>query len=115
MTREAKLDKIVAELDELLAKASKRTPGEWVADIEEDQLLTAYIKCPSELNEEVACVYRTHSLQIINANENATFIAACAGPAEKGWILTKKWIALARFIGSEPMMDDIIKTWEEQL
>ena len=73
---------IDAHLDKLLALAAKRTTGEWEAD---DGWGVMAVK-GREITHEICY---SHS-----SEDDASFIAACAGNAEAGWVATKGMIML---------------------
>jgi len=85
MTTTKHLQLIKSECERLLAIAEKRTQGEWETHQDDDQYFSQYIRCPSALNEDVACAYTVMALEITRSNANAAYIAACAGRAEAGW------------------------------
>lgn len=65
------LSRIKRHLETLLAKAEKRTPGEW-----EDGNGAVWHDCDNEGQGEVCEFVKTN---------DASFIASCAGNAEAGW------------------------------
>lgn len=117
MTQEEHLNKIVAKCRELLAIADKRTQGDW---------------CVSHANNHG--LHAIESKQIfISSNafeDDAAFIANCAGSAEAGWRATIAAIEALRSIqnvawngvemhpcGMDAAQDvkKIIAAWPEEL
>jgi len=102
MTTTEHLEKIKAKCTELLAIAEKRTAGRW-----------------SEDNCATVCL--TTGRRIIDDFENdddATFIAACAGPAEAGWRATIAAIdAMDEFedCAADRLAEIITAAWPEEL
>lgn len=81
------LRRIDAHLANLLSTAEKRTPGEWEAKHYEGGLQSA-VKAQMDIPRLVStCEW--------NAEDDATYIAACAGNAEAGWRATRAAIATA--------------------
>lgn len=82
MTTKEHLDKIVAKIDQLLELAEKRTQGAW----ESSGVFVDHIN-------QYNCIATSNTDE-----EDADFIAACAGPAEAGWRATKAaiegWLGL---------------------
>jgi hypothetical protein len=75
MTTAEKLQAIKARCEALLETASKRTPGEWEhsgANGIHKRMSSHYATCMATTDGE-------------NRQNNAAFIASCAGPAEAGW------------------------------
>jgi hypothetical protein len=72
MNTQEHLNQIKAKCQELLAIAEKRTAGEWEAD-------GIFVDC-LDIDECVASA--------TTVDEDATFIASCAGAAEAGWKAT---------------------------
>ena len=107
MNTEEKLNKIKAECQRLLALAEKRTPGKWSAGT-----LTEYHMVYDEkLARHIA---RLNGLG--HAEENAAYIAACAGAAEAGWRATIAAIDFAEsmpgHIWRESLEALILTAWE---
>lgn len=75
------LRRIDAHLTNLLENAKKRTPGKWVTDS----------RC---VIDTYGVVTRTSTGNDEEDENNAAFIASCAGSAEAGWKSTKDAIAL---------------------
>lgn len=93
MTTTEHLDKILAKLDELLATAEQRTPGEWEIDLPHpsDAQVFSIIASKDEGTGTLADCYNYTDEQ---DKDNAAFIASCAGNAEAGWRATKASIIL---------------------
>jgi len=78
MTTEEHLKRIRARCVELLALAEKRTQGEWEAFQRNEEIGTNYCRITfTDRNSD--------SLHGYCGENNATYIAACAGAAEAGW------------------------------
>ena len=78
---------IIARIDKLLEQASKRTPGEWE---DKGKVSNTIGKRSIETQEYFICAVDESEAQ----QDNATFIASCAGNAEAGWRATRVAIAL---------------------
>lgn len=122
MNREEQLQRIRAKCVELLAIAEKRTQGEWL--INQTQPTTI---CDGDRECTIAS---TRGLwpKYGTAENDATFIAACAGAAEAGWRATiaaidaLQSVANTRFTGwdgdagttakADDALDAIIAAWE---
>lgn len=85
MTRDQKLDAIIARCRELLALAEKRTPGKWkicnyrpYRVIGRDPLISTY-----HVGDD-----KFKTLALPSEPQDATFIASCACNAEAGWKAT---------------------------
>lgn len=75
------LNRIKTHLENLLANAEKRTPGEWFSDISEYS--TAVI-LEHDLGRPIVTM---NPIAVMDKNKghDAAFIASCAGNAEAGW------------------------------
>ena len=87
---------IDAHLERLLAIAEKRTPGGWVHDLERETIgdvATPDGDAIAQAQERIEIAakygYRHRSRQNQQRNNNAAFIASCAGNAEAGWRATR--------------------------
>ena len=80
MNTEEHLNKIKAKCQALLAQAEKRTKGRWELGINAGSIVSSHAK--SHYKNWVA------KCDSINGDNDAVFIAACAGPAEAGWRAT---------------------------
>ena len=115
MTTAEYLDRIKARCHELLALAKKRTPGKWTASNAESNA-SGYP--PANASVEAHVDMRG---QVCGQawNNDAAYIAACAGAAEAGWRATIAAIdALplipARILRST-VRDAILAAWPEEL
>lgn len=122
MTTTEHLQRIRARCVELLAIAEKRTPGEWkhrVNGVASASVLTLQ-PCGEWHKDASAVCYGPLS------EENARFIAACAGAAEAGWRSTIAAIdGLLEHIGftieetdrehSQAVLASILAAWPEEL
>lgn len=129
MTTTDHLQRIRARCVELLAIAEKRTPGKW----EIHPTRSWPIIVPATNIEipvaKVDCSISDTNRPYGEACNNATFIAACAGPAEAGWrstIASIDWIMSNHQIPdvySQDCVDEdvgeltnaIIAAWPEEL
>lgn len=99
MTPTEKLERIKAKCEQLLAIAEKRTNGKWHHDSGE--------RCSHWVSSHLStvCVIPTDSIYCAaDTSQNASFIAACAGPAEAGWRAT---IAVIDWINSDHGIPDL--------
>lgn len=114
-----KLHRIKARCEELLAIADKRTPGEW--ELETEQSGGIFAKNAKPVPNHVL-LYEGAYLD----NEDAIFIASCAGPAESGWRSTIAAInALGRGTSSlwppevqnycSLVLKDILAAWPDEI
>lgn len=85
MTTTEYLQLIKAECERLLALSEKRTQGEWSV-YEHRAYHTSYILRGGEKQNQLAQFFNYQDKGFdISSEENATYIAACAGRAEAGW------------------------------
>lgn len=116
------LSRIKARCLDLLALAEKRTPGKWFSDLERRPLRIF------QENAMLVATTRTPDHTTLQDQQNADFIASCAGPAEAGWRSTIAAIDLHLIIiafeerhGTRPNKDTldsrlaIIAAWHEEL
>jgi hypothetical protein len=106
---------IDAHLTKLIEIAEKRTPGWWVAGT-----LTEYhMVYDAEMARHIA---RLSGLGL--AEENAAFIASCAGNAEAGWRSTKAAVRTLKQIDgyelnidetTSVLIDSILSAWPREL
>jgi|APGre2960657404_1045060.scaffolds.fasta_scaffold165533_2 hypothetical protein len=91
---------IDAHLERLLELAAKRTPGEWTVNkdrnwetysVEADDTVCDFFY----LSEET---HHRHPFQEGNEENNAAYIASCAGNAEAGWRATRAVIEFALMV-----------------
>jgi hypothetical protein len=88
MTTTEHLKLIKAECERLLAIAEKRTQGEWNV-CEHRATWTSYLIRGGEKQNQLAQSFNWQDKGFdINSEHNATYIAACAGRAESGWLAT---------------------------
>ncbi len=93
MTQEEHLDAIERHLTKLLEIAKKRTPGAW-ANVED---------CVRRDHSQAALVVvfgRPAGLSRVQDEQDAAFIAACAGNAEAGWRTALSQIQFLRKISA---------------
>lgn len=95
MTRDEKLDALLKHLHNLIEGAKKRTPGKWIHDKSRGSVgdvcttdLDAVAQCQerSEISRRFGTTHRQY--QNIQRDNNAAYIASCAGNAEAGWRAT---------------------------
>jgi hypothetical protein len=108
MTTTEHLQRIKAKCQELLAIAEKRTPGEWTKLAKSVWQNNGYIVAGN-----------------VDSPKDAAYIAACAGPAEAGWIATilavditfDRLYADESHIKGEARLDaqKLIAAWPEEL
>jgi len=152
MSRDEHLDKIVAKCRELLAIAEGRTPGPWhwvnpsndnpIDFTQFDERLVESARGTTIGEASLRSVRETRSpfgdytLPVFLAESeeiskpNAAFIAACAGPAEAGWLATiaaiegLRGIAEVAWDGNEvhpcgmdasQVLKTIIAAWPEEM
>lgn len=134
MTSEEHLIKIVTKCRQLLVGAERRTEGKWIHYYEDGSVgsvVTPDLDAVAQTQERVDVMNQRGRLaQVGQRNNNAAFVASCAGPAEAGWRTT---IANCEFIiaynkisfgwdgdcGASRLVDDlesrIIASWPEEL
>jgi hypothetical protein len=122
MTTTEHLQKIKAKCEALLALAEKRTPGRWNS-------IYCNVHCARNIDASTASCFPVDGIIFDDeAEDNATFIAACAGTAEAGWKSTISAIDSAiemLSLFSNPhayshrlasnMAEAIIAAWPEEL
>jgi hypothetical protein len=114
VNRDEQLQRIRARCVELLAIAEKRTPGEWAYYPQNSGF-------PTVFGDKLMLISPVARV----TNSDATFIAACAGPAEAGWKATIAAIdGLLHYSETESLIhgdggaaadaaiDAILATWE---
>jgi hypothetical protein len=109
MTTTERLQRIRTKCVELLEIAEKRTPSAWFNDGDLIDTSAGVISCDTGFSSE----------------NNAAFIAACAGPAEAGWkatIAAISWLETAHISVYKPEREeaervtrDILAAWPEEL
>jgi len=103
MTRDEKLDHILAICREGLALAAKRTPGEWEAGKRKDEYI---VYCgPAKTWDPQLKVITDHK------EDDAAYIAHCAGLAEAGWRATIAAIEGLR--AADKVWEDMERTGED--
>jgi len=114
MTTIEQLKAIRARCVELLAIAEKRTPGRWWKD---DPDCAGHVVMSDDGGVASGTVMGLDVVPVSHRIANAAFIAACAGAAEAGWLITIETIDWLIEIDALhlPICDSIIKAWEGQL
>lgn len=131
MTTHEHLAAIVRHIDNLLAIAEKRTPGEWqhftdmgqigdVSTCDHDPICITQERVEFAQMADLKGCWREHATTA--RNNNAAFIAACAGNAEAGWRATKhaaEWLGFMIETGEEfrvrGLVDDMLAAWPVEL
>lgn len=122
------LSRIRAKCVELLEIASKRTPGKWgVEQTENTNWVGPMRPRGPKINEIVVSTDRENLVPetILRNDNNARFIASCAGPAESGWKATIAAIDFGAHVEPDgsivckcngcKMISSIISAWPEEL
>ncbi len=117
MTPQEHLQKIIDKCRANLALAEKRTPGKWKTDAHLPRLVTT--------NDDKLSITYSETCDGLypQREDNAAFIAACAGAAEAGWRSTIAAIeylsALCAVQGMHAVawdgLNSIIAAWPEEL
>jgi len=111
MTTTEHLARIRARCVELLELANKRTPGKWIPCKKGDYIPVGGLEMACVLGGDIKAAEAYE-------DEDSSFIASCAGPAEAGWRATIHAIdAAEEFDGWEGrrMRETIIAAWPEEL
>mgnify|MGYP000529476424 CR=1 FL=1 len=107
MNTQEKLEAIKAKCHELLALAEQRTQGKWRIK----RIASTVVETLDERVTAACGGYASNSdgsNHITENNANATYIAACAGAAEAGWLATKEECEdLLPILRSSENMDEV--------
>jgi hypothetical protein len=123
MTTEEHLEKIVAKCRANLALAARRTPGKWIHDKSRESIgdvTTEDRDGIAQAQERISVAGKGRVAQNVMRDNNAAFIAACAGAAEAGWRATIAAVErLKPFSGHDTwaasILADILSAWPEEL
>lgn len=121
-TETEKPNLILAKCRENLALAEKRTPGKWVITHREPGHSS---RAPRNITGPLGSAFQPGVMRTCIAaphrNDDADFIAACAGSAEAGWrstIAAIEWLQsvepdrIVDFKNHQKLINNILSTWE---